>query len=154
MRWIFRSASLILAAVALLLALVPLAAADAVYHSQHIDLAPIGASPLQSGFVENIHSAGPQVYAHEVYVLNGALPDETYQVSLFIYPFDTSCSTTPEVIPVALLETNANGNGKAQSFFAPEEIPPPVRGFSSGVRWTVTSASSGYQTGCSTVTLD
>ncbi len=47
----------------------PLAAADAVYHSQHIALNPIGGAPLRSGFVENIHADGPQVYAHELYVL-------------------------------------------------------------------------------------
>ncbi len=39
----------------------PLAAADAVYHSQHIALNPIGGASLRSGFVENIHTDGPQV---------------------------------------------------------------------------------------------
>ena len=70
----------------------PLAAADAVYHSQHIALNPTGGASLRSGFVENIHADGPQVYAHELYVLNGAEPDTTYQVTLLLYPFDPAAS--------------------------------------------------------------
>ncbi len=56
-------------------ALAPLAAADAVYHSEHLDLAPVGSAPLRSGFVQNIKAEGPNVYAHEVFVLNGAVPN-------------------------------------------------------------------------------
>ena len=34
----------------------------------------------RSGFVENIKAQGPQVYAHELFVLNGASPRTTYTV--------------------------------------------------------------------------
>ncbi len=34
------------------------AAGDAVYHSQHIALHPVGEAPLHSGFVENIIRTG------------------------------------------------------------------------------------------------
>lgn len=47
-------------------ALAPLAAADAVYHSEHLDLVPVGNAPLRSGFVQNIKAEGPTIYAHEV----------------------------------------------------------------------------------------
>ena len=60
------------------------AAADAVYHSSHIPFAPIGEAPLRSGFVENIHANGPNVFAHEQYVVNGAEPNTTYDVVLTI----------------------------------------------------------------------
>jgi hypothetical protein len=89
------------------------ASADAVYHSQHIAFAPIGASPLRSGYVENIHADGPNVFAHEQYVVNGAEPDTSYQVVLMVFPGDTTCSTSPITIPTAMLATNAAGNGNA-----------------------------------------
>jgi len=50
------------------------ALADAVYQSSHIALLPTGTTPLRSGFVENIHANGPNVFAREIYVLNGAQP--------------------------------------------------------------------------------
>ena len=47
------------------------AVADSVYHSGHYNLTAVNAAPLRSGFVENIHANGPNVYAHEQYVLTG-----------------------------------------------------------------------------------
>src|SRR4029453_3553390 len=44
---------------------------DSNYPPAHIALAPVGSAPLTSGFVENIHANGPNVYAHEIYQLNG-----------------------------------------------------------------------------------
>ena len=85
-------ATLALGAVALTLA--PSALADAVYHSAHIALTPVGASPLRSGFVENVHPNGPNVFAHEQYVLNGAVPNMTYTVTIHITSLaDTTCAT-------------------------------------------------------------
>ncbi len=83
-----KTSRLLLAAALLMTAVAvaaPLAAADAVYHSKHIALNPIAGAPLRSGFVENIHADGPQVYAHELYVLNGAEPD-TRRVRKFRRP--------------------------------------------------------------------
>lgn len=131
------------------------AAGDAVYHSQHIDLQPVAGAPLHAGFVENIHVNGPQVYAHEVYVLNGAEAGATYQVTIQLYPFDTTCSGTPSPIPTALLATNGHGNGKAQFFFRPADVPPALRGATHGILWQLSSGGSVvYRTGCSAVTLD
>lgn len=135
------------------LVLAPAAIADAVYHSERLELRPLGAAP-GGGAIVNIHPNGPQVYAHEIYTLKQALPNKTYDVELWFYPFDTSCSSgvffgsTP-------LTTNVAGNGQADRFITPEQIPAPVRGFTHGVKWTVTLAGvPQYETRCTQVTLD
>ena len=71
---------------------VPVASADRVYHSEHTALAPVGGAPLHNGFVQNIHPNGPNVFAHEIYVLNGAAPAVTYAVHLIVHPFSPDCS--------------------------------------------------------------
>src|SRR5205823_12191308 len=85
------------------------ASADAVYHSEHLALSPVGNAPLRSGFVENIHADGPNVYAHEQYAPNGAAPSSSYQVVLMIFPTYTTCSisSTSIDIPTAAIATNA-----------------------------------------------
>jgi len=147
---------LLMTAVGCVLLLPDLAAGDAVYHSQHIGLHPVSGALLHSGFVENIHPNGPQVYAHEVYVLNGADGNATYQVVLLLYPFSTSCAGGPVVIPTAQLSTNGSGNGKAQVFFRPSDIGAALRNATHGIRWQVVTAGGAvaYETDCSSVTLD
>lgn len=138
-------------------ALVSIAAADGVYHSQHIDLMPVGDAPLRSGFVENIHVNGPKIYARERYVLNGASPNTSYQVTLFVYPFDEDCSVDSLLIPSVTLQTNISGNGTAQVVFTPNDVPPDLRDETTphGVRWEMSTAGAvAYQTDCSSVTLD
>ena len=86
--------TLLITAVAGCMLLVPdVATGDAVYHSQHVLLHSAAGAPLRSGFVENIHPNGPMVYAHEVYVLNGAQANTSYQVTLLLFPFSTNCSS-------------------------------------------------------------
>ena len=149
LRWIIVSA----AAVAALLP--PVAAADRVYHSEHLSLTPVGGAPLRSGFVENIKAQGPRVYAHEIFHLNGARARTTYTVTRHFFFLDPECSGQL-VFPsdVATLRTNASGNARGDVFVRPSE----VEGFEGvhGVRWTV-QASSGavaYRTRCTAVTLD
>jgi len=130
------------------------AGADAVYHSQHIPLTPIDGAPLRSGYVENIHADGPNVYAHEQYVLNGAEPNAAYQVILTIFPLDTTCSSTPIVIPTATIATNAAGNGAAFHVFTPADADG-LRGLTVGGIWTLMNGSTAaYTTACATVHLD
>ena len=74
-------------------ALAPAASADAVYHTEHLGLTPVGGAPLRSGFVQNIKAEGPTIYAHEIYVLNGAQPNTTYTVTNNFY---VRPSTTPD----------------------------------------------------------
>jgi hypothetical protein len=130
--------------------------ADRVYHSEHLKLAAVGGAPLRSGFVENIKAEGPVVYAHEIFVLNGARARATYTVTRNLFPFDPGCSGDNGVFAsdVATLTTNRSGNARDDIFVRPEE----VAGFEGvhGVKWTVRSAGGAlaYQTGCSAVTLD
>jgi hypothetical protein len=130
--------------------------ADRVYHSQHLKLAPVGGAPLRSGFVQNIKAEGPVVYAHEIFVLNGAGPRTTYTVTRNFFPFDSDCSGDNGVIAsdVATLTTNRSGNARGDVFVRPEE----VAGFEGvhGVKWTVHKAGGApaYQTVCTAVTLD
>jgi hypothetical protein len=139
-----------------LAALAAPAVADRVYHSEHLRLVPVGDAPLRSGFVENIKAEGPKVYAHEIFVLNGARPRATYTVTRNFFPFDTDCSGDNGVLAshVATLTTNRSGNARGDVFVRPEE----VAGFEGvhGVTWTVQNAAGedAYTTGCSIVTLD
>jgi hypothetical protein len=150
--------SLSIVAVMFLLAaaLAPVASADQVYHAEHLGLSPVGGAPLRSGFVENIHPNGPNVFAHEIYVLNGAAPDSTYQVTLLIYPFAPNCSNAPAVVPTAVLQTNTSGNGRADAFLRPSDIPAALRNATHGVAWNLVSPTGNvaYRTGCTSVTLD
>jgi hypothetical protein len=132
------------------------ALADAVYHSSHIELLPTGETPLRSGFVENIHANGPNVFAREVYVLNGAQPDTTYGVTLKIFALDPTCTGDPTaVVPTATITTNAAGNGRGEAVFRPADVPVELRNATHGIIWTV-SDSSGvvFSSGCELVTLD
>ena len=141
-------------------ALAPLAAADAVYHTDHLNLDRVGGAPLRSGFVQNIKAEGPEVYAHELFVLNGAAPSTTYTVTRNFFVFDPSCSGTGFVdrISVGTIVTNAVGNGRDALIVRPEAIPDflvdPDRAH--GVFWTIADAAGTdrYQTACTAVTLD
>jgi hypothetical protein len=130
------------------------ASGDAVYHSGHYDLASVSAAPLRGGFVENIHANGPNVYAHEQYVLNGAVPNSSYEVVLLIFPGDTTCSSTPVSLATATIQTNLAGNGVAYHVFTPADAES-LRGLTVGLVWTfVAGGSVDYRTGCETIVLD
>jgi hypothetical protein len=131
------------------------ALADAVYHSSHIELLPTGDTPLRSGFVENIHVNGPNVFAREIYVLNGAQPETTYQVTLNVFVLDPSCTGDPVVVPTAAITTNATGNGQGEAVFRPADVPAVLRNATHGIIWTVSDASGVvFSSGCEVVTLD
>jgi len=133
---------------------VRIAGADAVYPSQHIPLHPVGTAPLTTGFVENIHANGPNVYAHEVYVVVGASPMTSYDVTIAVYVQDPACSTTPLQIVTATLTTDAGGSGRADAFFSPEDADG-LRGAWHGAIWSLSvSGAPVYQTDCSTIVLD
>jgi len=143
-------------AMALAFAALPsLASADAVYHTEHLDLVPVGGAPLRSGFVQNIKAEGAEIYAHEVFAINGAPPRTTYVVTRNFFYLDPECDGVL-VFPsdVAILKTNAGGNARADVFVAPDE----VAGFEGvhGVIWTMKSPGGAvaYRTECTAVTLD
>jgi hypothetical protein len=131
------------------------ALADAGYHSSHIELLPTGATPLRSGFVENIHVNGPEIFAREVYVLNGAQPKTTYQVTLDVFVLDPSCTGEPLVVPTAAITTNAAGNGQGSAVFHPADVPAVLRDATHGIIWTVSDASGVvFSSGCEVITID
>lgn len=149
---------LLIAATAALLAVASLstvALADRAYHSSHIPLEPVGGAPLRSGFVENIHPNGPNVYAVEVYVLNGAEAGTEYQVFLNVFPFDPSCSGAPAAsINTATIVTNPAGNGRGTIHLIPADAAG-LRGATHGAMWTVeTGGAVAYATACEVVVLD
>jgi hypothetical protein len=130
------------------------AAADRVYHSEHLELTPVGGAPLRSGFVENTKAQGPRIYAHEIFVVNGAVPNATYTVTRNFF-FGPDCSGENVFkSDVANLTTNASGNARGDA----KITPAAVAGFEGvhGVLWTVTNAADMvvYHTACTAVTLD
>ena len=131
------------------------AAADRAYHAAHLALAPVGSAPLRSGFVENIHANGPNIYAHEIYQLNGAEPTTAYQVVLSIWTANTSCLGEPTLrLPTAVVTTNSVGNGLADIVFTPADADG-LRGSTVSAMWTLSSgATATYATGCEVITLD
>ena len=151
-----RSRTFAVAAVAMVAAaLAPLATADAVYHSEHLDLAATSGAPLRSGFVENIKAEGPRVYAHEIFVLNGAVPKSSYTVTRHFFFLDPECDgDLVFASDVAELNTNAGGNSRADIFVTPGEAEG-LEGLH-GVVWTVQNSRGlvDYRTICTTVTLD
>jgi hypothetical protein len=137
----------------------PVAFADRVYHSEHLPLTSVAGAPLRSGFVENTKAEGPQRYAHEVIVLNGAQPGVTYTVARSIYVGNTKCvGSADSDEDVATLRTNGAGNAQGDVVVRPET----VAGFEGkhGVRWSVRDAPDAaadadvYRTACTAVTLD
>jgi hypothetical protein len=121
-----------------------------------LELSPVGGAPLRSGFVENTKTQGPKIYAHEIFVVNGAVPNATYTVTRNFFPFDPDCTGENGVFKsdVAHLTTNASGNASGDAKITPAD----VAGFEGvhGVLWTGSNAANTvvYQTACTAVTLD
>jgi hypothetical protein len=133
----------------------PVASADRVYHSEHLNFVAVGGAPLRSGFVQNIKAEGPRVYAHEIFVLNGARARTTYAVTRDFFFLDPACTGTLVFrSPVATLATNTSGNTRGEARVKPAD----VAGFEGvhGVTWTVRDAGGAlaYRTRCTAVTLD
>ena len=137
----------------LALVAVPAAFADQLFHTSHAAVYPVAGAPLQSGFVNDIHSNGVVNSAHEEYHLNGAQPNTTYQVQLVIYG-DPSCAGSPFLtIPAAMVTTNGAGNGNADATF-PAGPPnnPPLR---VGIVWQfIANGAPVYATDCVQVSVD
>ena len=62
------------------------ALADGTYHTSQYAFGALDGTSIRSGFVENIHANGPDVYAHEQYVLNGGEPGTTARVPRSTWP--------------------------------------------------------------------
>jgi hypothetical protein len=132
---------------------VPSAFADQVFHTSHAELHPVTDAPLQSGFVNDIHTNGVVNSAHEEYHLAGAQPNTTYQVTLVIY-LSPNCAGTPFLsFPSTTVTTNGAGNGNANRQFpaGPPNNPP----LQVGIIWQFLSGGVPvYATDCVPVTAD
>ena len=131
----------------------PAAFADQLFHTSHAGLHAVSSEPLQSGFVNDIHTNGVVNSAHEEYHLNGAQADTTYQVQLVIYA-DQDCAGSPFLtIQTAMVTTNGAGNGNAHATF-PAGAPnnPPLR---VGIVWQfIANGTPVYTTDCVPVSID
>jgi hypothetical protein len=149
-----RALAILVAAVAFAV-VAPAAAADSAYHTEKLALAAVGGAPLRSGFVLNIKANGPTIYAHEIYVLSGAVPGETYTVTNNFYFEDPDCAGT-DVFPTdtAVITTGPRGNARGDVVF----VPADVEGLEGvhGVIWTIRDSDDDvvYRTTCTAVTLD
>jgi hypothetical protein len=147
-----------IALVALALAMLPLvastAAGDQFFHTSHAALTPIGSAPLQSGFVNDMHTGGVTISAQERYQLNGAMPNTEYSVALHISVADSTCTVVNARVTTSTFTTNASGNGEAgHTFFAASPLPPPNPRVIY-IRWVVSSGGiDQYQTDCVAVTV-
>lgn len=135
------------------------AAGDAVYHTEHLALVAKGSAPLRSGFVQNIKAEGLQVYAHELFVVNGAEPNTRYTVTRHFYGFSPACRADALFVgesDLAVLETNTGGNARQEVVIGPEDIPALLVDAAHGVRWTVSRADEtvAYETACTSVFID
>jgi len=142
----------------LLAVMVSIAAADDVYRSDHIPFNPVGDRPLKTGFVENIHSDGPQLYAIERYVLNGASPNTEFYIKPLVYLANAGCTDGLIPFPVEnTINTNHVGNGTTLVTLPPEAAAG-LAGLTINVRWQLlVGALDGpvaYETDCAVITLD
>ncbi len=140
----------IMAAALAAIALATGAAADAIYHTAQVPLQGVGNAP-GGGMVINIHANGPTVYAHEVYLLEHALPG-SYQVTIHIFPTSQGCTGSVLALPTATLDANDVGNGRADVKFTPADADG-LRGLTLSAYWTVEGPAA-YVTQCSVLTLD
>ena len=83
-------------------ALAHVAAADAVFHTQRLELTGL-AGPPGGRMVVNVHTHGPQIYAHEIYTFHHAVPG-TYQVTLNVFPTSLDCTGTALAFPTSPLD--------------------------------------------------
>lgn len=98
-------------AIALVLATAASTVADQTHHTTRSEFHAVGDAPLKSGFILNIHANGPNVFAHEVYSLNGAIPNTTFQLVAHVYLDDLSCGGAPSVsLPIGEITTSGAGN--------------------------------------------
>lgn len=133
------------------------AGADGTYHTAHIPLSPIGDAPLRSGFVQNIHANGPNIAAREMYQLNGAEPNTSYQVVALGWFRNTSCSGSPTVrIRDAVLTTDAAGNGVADHVFTLADVTRfGLRHVTFSATWILfNGTTAAYTTDCEVITAD
>jgi hypothetical protein len=121
------------------------AQADSAYHTERLELTPLGAE-TGSGQVINIHANGPVVGAQERYQLKKAMPNSSYEVWLVVGGADFMVTTT--------IKTDAHGNGHGSARFSAEELEP-FSGAVLPVKWELRLGGVvAYETATTIVTID
>ncbi len=95
---------------------------------------------------------GPVNGAHERYMINGAMPNTSYQVEIQI--FESCGGDFMFPIPTVTLDTDKNGNASAKATFSAEDLAG-FSGLTVGVQWhLIADGIVAYATECTTVTID
>jgi hypothetical protein len=130
------------------------ASADQAFHTQRIPLSAVSDAPLTSGSVIDVHAQGPTIYAQERYVLVGAEPETTYQVTLLVYS-DPGCAALLFPVPTTTMTTNTAGNAHGKATFYPQDVEGLPR-TTYYIDWqiSVQGGAVAYSTGCIPVVLD
>lgn len=144
----------VLGTAALVLGSSPTAQADPAFHTTRYPLSSVADGSVH-GWVLDIHTQGPRIYAQERYRLQDVVPGQTYVMNLYAHS-DPGCRTLVVAVPAtATMTANAAGNAHGAATFVPADVEPLPR-TTYYLRWQVTDSSGGvaYETGCVAVTLD
>jgi hypothetical protein len=90
---------------------------DRAFHTLHADLHAVGGAPLQSGFVNDVHTNGVVNGAHQIYHLNGASPNTTYRRHDQPLPRRSHVHDGADRDSTATIMTNGAGNGNGRFTF-------------------------------------
>jgi len=130
--------------------------ADRAYHTERLEFEAVGGAPeLGAGHVINAHSNGPIRYARETYMVNGAEPNETYDVIIQVF-LGSECTGTPDVaLTTEVIETGAKGQGHASHVFVPADVAPFNPPLTVHAQWVLErNGTVDYQTDCTVINLD
>ena len=145
-----------LAVLTALLLLVPAlpAEADQDFHTTQYPLTSVADGSVH-GWVIDIHTQGPTIYAQERYLLRDVGPGQTYVMNLYAYS-DPDCGALVVPVPgTATMTANTSGNAHGAATFVPAAVEGLPR-TTYHLRWQVTDAAGAvvYQTACVAVSLD
>lgn len=149
-----RPSIVVLWTAALLLGWSPTAHADQVFHTTRYPLSSVADGSVH-GWVIDVHTQGPRIYAQERYLLRDVDPGETYVMNLYAHS-DPSCSDLVVTVPgTATMTANASGNAHGATTFVPAAVEGLPR-TTYYLRWQVTDGTGAvlYQTACVAVALD
>jgi hypothetical protein len=130
------------------------AQADQDFHTTRYPLSSVADGSVH-GWVIDIHTQGPRIYAQERYRLQEVDPGRTYVMNLYVYS-DPACSDLVAPVPgTATMTANVSGNAHGAATFVPAAVEGLVR-TTYHLRWQVTDSGGAiaYQTECVAVALD
>ena len=113
-----RPSIVVLLTAALVLGWSPTAHADQVFHTTQYPLSSVADGSVH-GWVIDVHTQGPSIYAQERYLLRDVSPGQTYLMNLYAYS-DPACSDLVVTVPgTATMTANAAGNAHGATTLSP-----------------------------------